>query len=51
MDKMQLFRKILATVFALTLIVSASLHLPQWVSILSGIMVIVLVFWPTKSEK
>ncbi|GEM_PF-3724193 len=50
-DKAQLVRKMLATVFGLVIIGSALLKLPAWITILCGIMMLALVFWPTGSEK
>ena len=51
MDKAQLFRKVLATVFGLVIIIAALLKLPAWVTILCSIVMLIMVFWPTESEK
>lgn len=51
MDRNQLLRKILATVFGLMIIVAALLKLPAWITILCSIMMLILVFWSAGSEK
>jgi hypothetical protein len=51
MDKAQLFRKVLATVFGLVIIIAALLKLPAWITILCSIVMLIMVFWPTESEK